>query len=169
MLRRLRETGPVLLVPLAWAFVAAAHRGVVRRRTLLIGHLVMAAILLAFAALSWAEMRSGALLAWRRILVVGTGLTVAGAVGLAVSPPLAPFLGLAAVGWMLLPAVGLWDTGRRAVAFPRVYRAGGALSAFGAVVYVVALLGGPGVTTVAGLLLVGAGQTAGIVVAVAAD
>jgi hypothetical protein len=172
MLRRLRETGPVVLVPLAWTFVAAAHLDVVRRRTFLIAHVVMATLLLAFVALSWSEMRSGALRTWRRVVAVGFGLTVAGAVGLASSPPFAPLLGLAVVGWMLLPAVGLWDTGRRVVTFADVYRAGGACSALGALVYVFAPLVGSTATTtatVAGLLLVGVGQTAGIVAAVVAD
>jgi hypothetical protein len=162
MLRRLRETGPAVLVPLAWTFVTAAHLGFVARRTLLVAHAVMATLLLAFAVLSWPDMRAGALLAWRRVVVVGTGLTVAGAVGLVRSDP--RLLWVAVVGWMLLPAAGLIDTARRGARPAPVYYAGGASAALGAAVYV----GAPGpTTTLAGLALVGVGQTAGIVAAVA--
>jgi hypothetical protein len=165
MLRRLRENGPVVLVPLAWSFVTAAHLGVVARRTLLVAHLVMATLLVAFAALSWTDMRAGALLVWRRVIVVGFFFTVAGAVGLVLADR--RLLWVAVIGWMLLPAVGLWDTGRRGARPARAYLAGGALSALGTVVYVVGPNGSA--ATLAGLALVGVGQTVGIVAAVVAD
>ena len=165
MLRRLRENGPVVLVPLAWSFVTAAHLGAVARRTLLIAHLVMATLLLAFAALSWTDMREGALLVWRRVIVVGFVFTVAGAAGLVLSDR--RLLWVAVVGWMLLPAAGLWDTGRRGARPARAYLAGGACSALGTVVYVLGPNGSA--ATLAGLALVGVGQTAGIVAAVVAD
>ena len=166
MLRRLRANGPVVLVPLAWAFVTAAHLDFVARRTLLAAHVVMAALLLAFVALSWRDMRDGALRVWRRIIVAGFVFTVTGAVGLVWSSP--RLLWTAVVGWMLLPAAGLWDTGRRGARPVRVYRVGGVLSALGAVVYAL----GPALGTAAtftGLAFAGFGQTAGIVAAVVAD
>jgi len=173
MLRRLRANGPVVLVPLAWAFVTAAHLDFVARRTLLAAHVVMAALLLAFVALSWRDMRDGALRVWRRIIVAGFVFTVTGAVGLVWSSP--RLLWTAVVGWMLLPAAGLWDTGRRSatarassVPAVRAYFAGGAVSALGAAAYVLGVVVGP-TATLAGLLLVGIGQTAGIVAAVVAD
>jgi len=173
MLRRLRAKGPVVLVPLAWTFVTAAHFDIVARRTLLIAHLVMATLLAAFAVLSWTEMREGALRVWRRIVVAGFVLTVAGAAGLVSSSQ--RLLWTAAVGWMLLPASGLWDTGRRAAAdrgtsplAARTYRVGGALSGLGAAAYVFGSVVGS-TATLAGLLLVGVGQTAGIAAAVVAN
>lgn len=166
MLRRLRANGPAVLVPLAWAFVTAAHLGVVAPRTLLIAHLVMAALLLAFTVLSWSEMHQGALRVWRRIILAGFVFTVTGAVGLVLSE--ARLLWTAIVGWMLLPAAGLWDTGRRGAWPVRAYLGGGALSGLGAVVYVLGAVAGE-VATLGGLLLVGVGQTAGIVAAVVAD
>jgi hypothetical protein len=166
MLRRLRANAPAVLVPLAWAFVTAAHLGVVAPRTLLIAHLVMAALLLAFAVLSWSEMHDGALRVWRRIILAGFVFTVAGAVGLVLSEP--RLLWTAVVGWMLLPAAGLWDTGRRGARPVRAYLGGGALSGLGAVAYVLGAVAGEA-ATLAGLLLVGVGQTAGIVAAVVTD
>jgi len=166
MLRRLRANGPVVLVPLAWTFVTAAHLGAVARRTLLIAHVVMSTLLVAFAVLSWTDMHSGALLVWRRIVLAGFVLTVSGAVGLVLSSE--RLLWTAVVGWMLLPAAGLWDTGRRGARPVRVYRVGGVLSALGAVVYAL----GPALGTAAtftGLAFAGFGQTAGIVAAVVAD
>jgi hypothetical protein len=162
--RRLRENGPVVLVPLAWTFVTAAHLDYVTRRTLLIAHVVMTTLLVAFAALSRADMRAGALLVWWRLVVAGVALTVAGAVGLVVVAEW--LLWVAVVGWMLLPAAGLWDTGSRGASPARAYLAGGALSGLGAVVYILGPTVGS-VATVSGLALAGLGQTAGIVAAVA--
>lgn len=166
MFRTLRANGPALLVPLAWAFVTAAHVELVTTRTLLVAHVVMAVLLLAFAALSWSEMTDGALLAWRRVIVVGFLVTLAGTVGLATSTPVVPLLWVAVVGWMVLPAAGLLYTGRLVTTFPRVYLVGGACSALGAVAYLLApvVVGIP--LTLAGLALVGVGQTAGILAAV---
>jgi len=172
MLRRLRANGPVVLVPLAWAFVTAAHLDLVARRTLLIAHVVMAVLLFAFVVLSWRDMRDGALRVWRRIIVAGFVFTATGAVGLVWSSP--RLLWTAVVGWMLLPAAGLWDTGRRSATARtsspavRAYFAGGAVSALGAAAYVLGVVVGP-TATLAGLLLVGVGQTAGIVAAVVTD
>jgi hypothetical protein len=166
MFRRLREHGPVVLVPLAWSFVTAAHLGFVAERTLLIAHLVMATLLLAFVVLSWTDMRAGALLVWRRIIVAGFVFTVAGAAGLVLAAD--RLLWTAVVGWMLLPAAGLWDTGRRGARPARAYSVGGALSALGAAAYVLGPLVGSA-ATLAGLALVGVGQTVGIVAAVVAD
>jgi hypothetical protein len=166
--RTLRENGPALLVPLAWGFVALAHAGLVGDRPVLIAHVVMSVLLAAFAVLSWGEMREGVLLAWRRVVVAGLGLTLAGLWGL-LGGPRAVLPGVV-VGWMLLPAAGFLYTAGRVGRHPGVYRAGAALSVAGALVYVGGLVGPREVTApavlVAGLGLVGLGQTAGIVAAV---
>lgn len=169
MLRRLRENGPVVLVPLAWTFVTAAHADLVATRPLLIAHLVMDTLLVTFAALSWSDMTTGVLRVWRTVIVVGLGLTLAGTAGLLATPMVDPLLALAVVGWMLLPAAGLAYTGRAVTEWPRVYLVGAGLSALGAVVYVAApLLPGGAPATLVGLTLVNVGQTAGIVAAVLA-
>lgn len=166
MLRRLRENGPVVLVPLAWSFATAAHLELLATRTVLIAHLVMDAIIAAFTVLSWREMSDGVLLVWRRVLVVGFALTLVGTAGLLADPPQIGLLSTALVGWMLVPAAGLAYTGRHVERHPRVYTAGAALSGLGIPIYVLGL--GMAVTTlpVVGLLMVNAGQTAGIVAAV---
>ncbi|MFB6173242.1 MAG: hypothetical protein ABEI39_01225 [Halobacteriales archaeon] len=166
MLRRLRETAPAALVPLAWTVVAAAHGGLLDRRPLLIAHLVMVALLVAFVVLSWSDMRSGVLLAWRRVILAGIPVTAAGAAGLAATPPITALLWVAVVGWMVLPAAGLLHTGRRADTLPGAYLGGGLLSALGALVYVLAPVAG-GTAALAGLAFVGAGQTIGILAAAA--
>jgi len=53
VLRSVRETAPALMVPAAWTVVALAHVGTVSEETLLVAHLVMDVLLVAFAALSW--------------------------------------------------------------------------------------------------------------------
>lgn len=167
MLRRLRETGPVVLVPLAWTFAVAAHRGLLATRTVLIAHLVMDAVLVAFTVLSWSDMRRGVLRAWRLVLLVGLALTLLGTAGLLQTPPARPLLWLTVVGWLVVPAAGLAYTGRHAERSPRAYTGGAALSVLGAAVYVagsVVAVDAP--LLVVGLGLAGLGQTAGIVAAV---
>lgn len=169
VLRRLRENGPVVLVPLAWGFVGAAHRGLVTAHTLLMAHVVMTGLLVAFAALSYGDMREGVLYAWWLVIVAGVPFTLAGLAGLALGAFAQPLLTTAVVGWMLLPAIGLLYTGRRVPAgeAPLAYTGGGALSLLGAVVYLAGLFVGGGSTALlAGLALVGLGQTAGIIAAV---
>jgi hypothetical protein len=159
--RTVRDAGPTVLVPAAWTVTAAAHEGVVGEDAIFVAHLVMAAFIAAFAATGWSEMADGALRAWRTVLVVGLGATLAGIGGfLADSDPL---LGVSLVGWMLLPAAGLVWTGRLFDRARSVYYATGALSTLGAVAYVVAVTGAASVTPLVGLGLVAAGQTVGIV------
>ncbi|MFC7137257.1 hypothetical protein [Halobaculum litoreum] len=172
MFRRIRETAPAGLVPLAWAFAVAAHLGAVGDRPVLIAHLVMDALLVLFVVLSWTDMRTGVLRAWRTVILVGIPVTLAGTAGL-----LAPGLGttpllVSVVGWMLLPAPALWYTARASAGTARpVNRAAAALSLVGAAVYLAGVfVGGPTdpllALAVPGLALVGVGQTAGIVDAV---
>jgi hypothetical protein len=167
--RTLRENGPVVLVPLAWTFAAAAHLGLVGSHPLFVAHVVMSAILVAFVVLSWSEMRTGVLLAWKLVIAAGFAITLVGTVALLAPSPDPRLLGVTVVGWMLIPAAGLAYTGRHVGPdeWPLVYTAGAVCSVVGAAVYV----GGPlavadDVARLAGLALAGVGQTAGIVAAV---
>jgi len=166
MLRRLRENGPVVLVPLAWTFATAAHLDALALWTVLIAHLVMDAIIAAFTVLSWREMTDGVLLVWKRVLLAGLAITLVGTAALLPDPPVKPLLTTTVVGWMLVPAAGLVRTGRLVDRHPRVYTAGGALSAVGAAVYIGGVVGTVSVLVLAGLTAVNASQTAGIVAAV---
>jgi hypothetical protein len=168
VLRSLRENGPALLVPAAWAVVIAAHVDLVATRTLLIAHVVMTVLLVAFAALSYGDMREGVLSIWWLVVAGGIPVTAAGLVGLAVPAFSRVGLLLAVGGWMLLPGVALLETGREMTTSdaPLVYLAAGGLCLVGAAVYVGGLFAGGGRTLVTGLVLVGIGQTAGIVDAV---
>jgi len=174
VLYRLRADAPAGLVPLAWAFVTAAHLGIVADRTLFVAHLVMDGLLVAFVALSWSDMTRGVLLAWRRVILAGIPVTLAGTAGLAL-PLSTAFLWVAVVGWMLLPAAGLVYTGLAVDggAAVTVNLGGAALSLLGAVAYALGGLWGSapflaGVVhpAVPGLVLAGVGQTVGIVDAV---
>ena len=163
MLQQLRESGPGLLVPLAWLFVAAADLGMVGSRSIFIAHLVMAVFIAFFLTTGWAAMDDGGALAgWRAVMVVGLGVTLTGVAGFfLVSTTL---LTTSLVGWMLLPAVGLAYTGRLVDAGAGVYYSSAALGSLGAVIYILSLAGvGSGLV---GLALVGVGQTVGIVDAV---
>lgn len=166
MLRRLRENGPVVLVPLAWTFVTAAHLDLVSRHTLLVGHVVIDVILAAFAVLSWSDMRSGVLRVWWLVIAVGLGVNLVGTAGLLADPVNQTYLAITVYGWMILPALALAHTSRHVEEAPWVYLAGALLSVLGLLVYAGAVPV-PGVAaTVAGLTLVNVGQTAGIVNAV---
>jgi hypothetical protein len=166
MLRRLRENGPVVLVPLAWTFATAGHLDLLALRTVLIAHLVMDTIIAAFTVLSWREMRAGILLAWKRVLVAGLVVTLVGTAGLLATPPAETLLTATVIGWMLVPAAGLVYTGRHIDRHPRVYTIGGAASVLGAVAYAGGVAGAVTALVLAGLTLANVGQTAGIVAAV---
>jgi hypothetical protein len=167
MLRRLRETAPVALVPLAWTFAAAAHLEFVTPHTALVAHVVMDVILIAFAVLSYRDMRTHPVLrAWLAVIVVGAGITLVGTYALATDGS-ETLLRATVFGWLLVPAVALVYTGsalsREEAAW--VYTVGGALSAVGAVAFLYGTLGGVALT-LPGIFLGGVGQTAGIVNAV---
>jgi hypothetical protein len=167
VLRRLRTDGPIVLVPLAWTFVTAAHLGYVSARTLLAAHVVMNVVFVGFTALSWSEMRSGVLYAWKLVLLVGFGFTLAGTAALAVGRADADLVAVMLSAWMLVPAAAFVYTARNVGEAPGVYRVGAALSVLGWAVYFGgALLSPGGAAALGGLTLVNVGQTAGIANAV---
>ncbi|UIO99159.1 hypothetical protein Hbl1158_11520 [Halobaculum sp. CBA1158] len=168
MLRRVRETAPAGLVPLAWIFAITGHLDRVGDRAVLIAHVVMSVLLVAFVVLSWRDMRSGVLRAWRLVILAGIPVTLAGAAGAAADLGPIPLL-VSVVGWALLPAPALWYTARESAGSARPVNAvAAALSLAGATAYLGAVVAGdPAVAVaVAGLAIVGVGQTVGIVDAV---
>lgn len=166
MFRSVRENGPALLVPAAWIVVSATILGVVSTHALFVAHVVMSALLVAFVVVSWRDMTSGVLRAWKFVILAGTPVTLAGVAGfLALGGPRVPPDALFAVslyGWILLPTPAFVYTGLRDAVVPSAYYVAAACSVAGAVV--VALAGTP-TEIVAGLALVGTGQTIGIVAA----
>jgi hypothetical protein len=164
--RNARETGPVVLVPLAWAFVTAAHLGSVETYTLFVAHVVMSILLAAFAVTSWREMSEGVLWAWRTVITVGFLVTVAGTVGFRVDSGSTALFSVALYGWIGLPAAGFVYTGRRVREGAWIYFGGAVLCVLGAVGYTLGVATGTEPALAASLALVGVGQTAGIADAV---
>lgn len=162
MFRRAREFGPPVLVPLAWVFVTAAHLEVVTEHTLFIAHVVMAVLLIGFATTGYADMREGVLRTWWQLIAVGSVVTLCGVVGLWFEPNNSALVAVALFGWMLLPAVGFVDTGRRVSDGRWIYATGTAGCLFGAALYAVSLFWPLQTAAIGGLALVGFGQTAGI-------
>jgi hypothetical protein len=162
--RSARETGPVLLIPLAWTFVAATHLGAVRVRTLFIAHIVMSVLLAAFAVTAWADMREGVLRVWWNVIAVGFVAAALGAIGFRLETGAAVLHAIALFGWMLLPAVGLLYTGQWVTEAKIVYYGGGTLCVVGALVYPAGIVApiAEQPATVAALAVVGLGQTAGV-------
>ena len=161
MFRSLRENGPALLVPAAWLVVAATVLEIVSTHALFVAHVVMSVLLVAFLAASWRDMDAEVLRAWRLVVLAGTPITLAGVAGFLALGGVSPraLLALSLFGWMLLPAAGFLYTARRVAAGKRIYEVGAACCVAGAV----AVVGGSSPTwTLAGLALVGVGQTAGI-------
>jgi hypothetical protein len=167
MLRSLRATAPAALVPLAWSFAGAAHTGLLTPNTVFVGHIVMTTLLIAFAGLSWGEMRADSVLrAWLGVVVAGIPITIAGGYGVAAGEPLGTHV--AVFGWMLLPALALVPTARRVggVDGPDTrYALAAALSGLGAALFGLSAVVDRPVTLLA-IALVGVGQTLSIVVAV---
>lgn len=166
MFPRLRAQGPAVLIPLAWTVVGLAHRDVVTDRTVLIFHIVAAVLIAAFAVLSWEEMAAGVLRVWRDSLLVGFLLTVGGIVGLLYAPLRDPFLTTTILGWMVVPGVSLYYTGRSLSTGQRAYTVGAVLSVLGAAVYAGALFPAAETALLAGIAFALVGQTVGIVQAV---
>ncbi len=166
---RVTDVAPAGLVPAAWILTAAAHTSVASNRTLFIGMLFMDAALLAFAVVSTGEMTGPVLPAWRQIIIAGFLMTLLGTVDMAVSPEVNPALPVTLYAWMLLPGVAYLHTGWETTRWPHrgVYLGAAVLSVLGAGVYsfpFIDIAGGDGVT-LAGIAVLGIGQTAGIVVA----
>lgn len=167
MLRRVRETAPVALVPLAWTFAALAHLELLTRHTALVAHVVMDVLLVAFAALSWRDMQTHPVLrAWLAVIVVGAGITLLGTYALAADAG-ETLLRATVFGWLLVPAIALAYTGRVLPSDEAawVYAAAGALSTVGAVAFLYGSLAGYALALPA-IALAGIGQTAGIANAV---
>jgi hypothetical protein len=165
---RLTDVGPAGLVPAAWLVTIAAHRSVVTERTLLIALGVMDVLLLAFIIASRGEMTGSVLPIWRRVLIAGFLVTLAGTVGLALDPNQSVLTGIGLYGWIALPGVAYLQTGQaHEGGYRRLYLSAGALSLAGGVVYAAGQLGNmsPDATILAGLVVVGGGQTVGIVAA----
>lgn len=161
MLRRIRETGPVGLVPLAWLVVTGAHLDLVSNEAIFIAHLVMVLFIAGFVVTGWSAMATGALAGWRAVMIVGLAITLIGIGGFLA--PSEPALAISLVGWMVLPAAGLAYTARE-LAVARLRYLGAALaSTIGAICYVAWLAGVSELIALVGLALVGLGQTAGIV------
>jgi hypothetical protein len=166
MFKRARETGPAFWIPAAWGVVIAAHLDIVSTRPMLVMHAVMSVVLVAFAVASWGEMQSGVLRAWRSVILVGTPFALAGLAGFLRSPGATWLRAAALGGWMLLPAWGFIVTSRAATegAWIHAASAGGCL--LGAGLYAGGAVAGMEPLQIAGLAVVGIGQTAGILDAV---
>lgn len=166
MFRRVRETGPALLIPAAWGFVVAAHLGVVAGHPIFVMHAVMSSLLVAFAAASWREMGSGVLRGWRTVILAGTPFALAGLAGFLVPAGSTTLFALALGGWMLLPAAGFVYTARRVPEGGWIYAASAGGCLLGAALYAGGAVAAVDAGAIAGLLVVGAAQTAGILDAV---
>ena len=162
MLRTLRESGPGLLVPAAWLVVAAAHRGVVTSRSIFIAHLVMVAFILFFLVTGWDEMNDRALQGWRVVMVVGVAITLSGIAGFLIDSVATPLWAISLVGWMVLPAFGLFYTGMVLPEATIIYVASGALSIVGPIIYLLSFLVGIDLIAIAGIGVTAVGQTLGI-------
>ena len=167
MLRRVRETGPAFLVPLAWAFAGAAHLDLVGLYPVQVAHGVMATLLAAFAVTGWREMDAGVLRAWRSVIAAGFGLTAVGLAVLLADPELSLLLAAVVAGWMFLPGVALLYTAQAVERIPEPYLLGGAFSIAGGLLYSVsALLALALAPVVVAIALTAFGQTMSILAAV---
>ena len=166
----LTDVGPAGLVPAAWTVTLAAHfTSLVPDQVLLIALGVMDVLMVAFLLAGYSEMDGPVLSVWRNVLIVGLVVTLAGTAGLAMDPTQSALVALSLYGWMLLPGVAYVHTGRLTAATPAryVYIVAAGASFGGTVLYAVGHLGGfePPLTIFLGLVVVGIGQTAGIVTA----
>lgn len=163
------DLAPAGLVPAAWLLTGGAHASLVTDRTLFAGLLVMDILLVAFAVAAREEMTGVVLPAWEQVLLAGLLANLLGTADMAVRPDSNPALPVTLYAWMLLPAVAYLYTGSetRSRRYRRVYFAAALLSILGTGVYSVPLIGlaGGSTVTLAGIAVLGAGQTIGIAAA----
>lgn len=166
----LTDVAPAGLVPAAWTVALAAHfTTVVTEQVVLAMLVVMAVILAAFYLVGRSEMDGPVLGVWRLVVLNGLFATLAGIAGIALEPRQPLLIAVALYGWMLLPGPAFARTARR-VADGRartIYGTAAGASFAGAVLYGAGDLGGTaaGLMMFLGLVVVGLGQTAGIVTA----
>lgn len=165
MLSSILENGPAVLVPAAWIVALAAVTDTIGSQPLFIAHLIMSVFLAVFAVLGWQQMTEGVFRVWRVIIAVGLAVTLLGVVGFAGTEQ-PRLLAMTLYGWMVLPAVGLIYTGIELETRGWVYVAGGILSILGAIVAGAVTELGSLTGLELGIIMVGIGQTAGIVDAV---
>jgi len=163
MIETVRDLAPIALIPAAWTATALTVLGYLGEEGMLVAHAVMAAFIAFFSVTGWSEMSTGALRSWRTVLVVGLPVTLAGLAGFLVASFETTLFAISLVGWMVLPAVGLADTGRRLPEAKVVYGTAAALSALGALVAVAAIALGAESLLLGAIALVAVGQTASIV------
>lgn len=164
MLSRLRDLGPILLIPAAWTVAAAAEQGFIGEQSIFIAHLLMAAFITFFIVTGWRLMEEGALRTWRTTLIAGLGLVFLGIAGFIVTAGEGYLLGASLVGWMVLPVYGLAITARELPEARTVYGGAAMLCVVGAGVFVLSrvILDGE-LVGVGGIAIVAVGQTGSII------
>lgn len=163
MVRGLSAYGPTALVPAAWTFTLAAVTGTITERTVLIGLGVMSALLAVFFLTTLSAMRGPVLETWQRVLFGGLLVNLVG-LGALLGVLDAGLAALPVYAWMVFPGVAYVLTWRAVDATPlrSVYLAGAVASGLGALGVAA---GGRGVIGLGAFVVVGIGQTAGIVAA----
>lgn len=162
MLDSIRDLGPVVLIPAAWLAVAASTLDYLGDQGMFIAHIVMVVFISFFAVTGWSEMEDGALRAWRTVLVVGLPTTLAGVAGFVTAEFSTPLFSISLLGWMLLPGVGLAYTAGKLPAARTLYFSSAILSFAGFAFAVAGIVLDASTFLLVGILLVAAGQTAGI-------
>lgn len=163
MIEQIRDLGPIVLIPAAWIAAALSIVGYLGSQGMFIAHVVMAVFITFFAATGWTAMETGALRAWRSVLVVGLPVTLAGLAGFLVAEFETVLFAVSLVGWMVLPAAGFAYTARELPEAAFIYAAGGILSVVGGAVALGGIFLDEETFILAGIAFVAVGQTAGIV------
>lgn len=162
MIERIRDLGPVVLVPAAWLATLGAVLGVLGSDGMTIAHAVMIAFISFFLLTGSQSMSTGSLRAWRAVMVLGLPITVAGFAGFFVEQGTTALFSVSLVGWMVLPAAGLAYTATEIPAARLLYGGGAVLSVLGAISMVAYIVGTDAIFAVIGIALVAVGHTAGI-------
>ena len=162
MIERIRDLGPVVLVPAAWTATLAAVLDVLGSDGMAIAHGVMLAFISFFLLTGYQSMGEGALRAWRAVMILGLPVTAAGFAGFFVSSGATALFSVSLVGWMLLPAAGLAYTAGEIPDARLIYAGSALISVLGAVGTLAFIAGMDDLFAVAGIALVAIGHTVGI-------
>lgn len=162
MIERVRDLGPVVLVPAAWLATLGAVLDLLDSDGMAIAHAVMLVFILFFLLTGYQSMASGALRVWRGVMVLGTPITAAGFAGFFVTTGETALFSVSLIGWMLLPAAGLAYTAGEIPEARVIYGGGAVLSVLGALGMLAFVAGTSDIFAVIGITLVGIGHTVGI-------
>lgn len=167
----IRERGPVLLIPAAWALTLATviYPGV-DMYWIEHMHYFMLIFLTGFTVFSWKQMGENPVLdIWRKIIAGGILFTGLGALSFNLNPYSTLLAGSSLAYWFLAPAAGLYASSQEMKEYSDTYQDLAILSAASLLIFIAGLATSQPIIAGLSLALVAAAQTYSMLIAAKLD